>query len=172
MPSAYLTYGYPRRRMRFWRIEQLKAEMQAQPLSEREALPYLVVYVALCTLASGLPVPGFNVLDAIGAALGVAIAIFGSIFVYQQNGGIDGRFFLQRYFAIGFVVALRCLVALVAGMFVLIAVLDSSGRLLDETSVYEFVYMLIAETVIYWRIGYHVRELAMAASNIQTVAEP
>lgn len=66
MPDAYLTYGYPRRRMRFWRIERLKAEMRAQPLSERESLPYLVAYVALFTLGSGLPIPSFNVLDAMG----------------------------------------------------------------------------------------------------------
>lgn len=35
--------------MYFWRVEELKTEMAARPLSEREALPYLVVFVALST---------------------------------------------------------------------------------------------------------------------------
>jgi len=171
-PDAYLTFGYPRRRMRFWRIERLKAEMRAQPHSERESLPYLVAYVALFTLGGGFPISGFNLFDAIGLALSVAIAISGTIFIYKQNGGVDGRFFLQRYFAIGFVVALRCLVAIVAGTFVLIAVLDSLGRLSDETSVYDFLYMVVAQMLIYWRIGYHIRDLASLATHTQSVAEP
>jgi hypothetical protein len=43
-PNQYLATGYPSRQMRFWRIEQLKADMRAEPLSDRESLPYLIDY--------------------------------------------------------------------------------------------------------------------------------
>ena len=158
--------------MRFWRVEQLKSEMRAQPLSERESLPYLVVYVALFTLASGFPNLGFNLLDAIGNLLSVVIAIVGTIFIYRQNGGTDGRFFLQRYFVIGFVVGIRCVAAIVAGMFVLIAVLDSLGILSDETTLYDFILMVIAEIFVYWRIACHVGDLAASTPQSKSVAEP
>lgn len=171
-PDHYLTHDYPRRRMRFWRVEQLKAEMRAQPLSDREALPYLVVYVALFATASGLPNPGFNLWDAIGNLLSIMIAIVGTICVYQQNGGIDGRFFLQRYLAIGFVIGMRCLVAIVVGMFALVAILDSLGMFSDQTTLYDFVFMVVAEIIIYWRIASHVRDLAESTPQRQSVAEP
>lgn len=171
-PIHYPASGYPRRRMRFWRVEQLKADMRAQPLSERESLPYLVVYAAFFTIASGFPNPGFNFLDAIGDSLSVVIAIVGTIVIYRQNGGIDGRFFLQRYFAIGFVVAMRCLVAIVIGMSVMLAILDSVGTIPDETSLYDLVFLVIAETFLYWRIAHHVRDLAESAPHAQSVAKP
>jgi hypothetical protein len=159
-PVHDLTYRYPRRRMRFWRIERLKAEMRAQPLSERESLPYLVVYVALFTIASGFPNPNFNLLDAIDTLWSVMIATLGTIFIYQQNGGIDGRHFLQRYFAIGFVVSMRCLVAIGAGIFMLYAALDRLGMSSDETTLYDLVITGIAGIIVYWRVAYHVRDLA------------
>jgi hypothetical protein len=171
-PTHNLTYKYPRRRMRFWRVERLKAEMRAQPLSERESLPYLVVYVAFFTIASGFPNPDFNLLDAIGSLLSVVITIVGTVLIYQQNGGIDGRFFLQRYFAIGFVVAMRCLVAIVGGMLALLAALDSLGMSSDETTLYDLVFIGIAEIIVYWRIAYHIRDLAESAPQSQSVAEP
>lgn len=171
-PDHYLIYGYPRRRMRFWRVERLKAEMRAQPLSERETLPYLVVYVAFFTIVSGLPNPDFNLLDAVGHLLSVVIAIVGTIFIYWRNGGMDGRFFFQRYFAIGFVVGIRCLVAIVVAMFTLIAILDSVGRLSDQTTFYDFIFIVIADIIIYWRIAYHVRDLAQSTPQPQSVAEP
>lgn len=170
--NQYLTYGYPRRQMRFWRIEQLKAEMRAQPLSERESLPYLVLYVALFTLVSGLPNPDFNLFDAFESLLSVIIAIVGTILIYQQNGGINGQFFLQRYFAIGFVVALRCLVVLVAAMLALIVVLDSLGMLEDDTTWYDLIIIVVAEMLLYWRIAHHVRDLAESTPQNDSLAEP
>lgn len=153
VPNQHLAYGYPRRSMRFWRIEQLKAEMRAQPLSERESLPYLVVYVALFSLVSGFPNLNFNLLDALETSLSVLIAVVGTILIYRQNGGVNGQFFLQRYFAIGFVVAIRCLVAIVVAMFGLIIVLDLLGVLTDETSWYDLIFIVAAEMLLYWRIA-------------------
>ncbi len=158
--DQYLASDYPRRKMRFFRIEQLKAEMRAQPLSERESLPYLVLYVAFFTLASGLPVLEFNLFDGLDTLLSVVIAVVGTILIYRQNGGINGQFFLQRYFAIGFVVSLRCLVVIGVAMLFLVIVLDSLGMLIEETTWYDLILVVAAELLLYWRIAHHVRDLA------------
>jgi hypothetical protein len=146
--------------MHFWRIEKLKAEMAARPLSEREALPYLVVYVGLFAAVGYIPQTITNVWDGVGAVWSVALAVFGTIYIYRQNGGADGQHFLQRYFAIGWVVTIRWLVILILvaiAFFTLMAVLESEA---EETTWYEFVFLAVVEAVVYWRIGYHVRDLA------------
>ena len=171
-PDHHLRYGYLRRRMRFWRVEQLKAEMRDQPLSERESLPYLVAYIAIFTIASGFPKSNFNFLDTVGSVLSFVIAIVGTIFIYRQNGGNGGRYFLQRYLAIGFVVGMRCLVAIVVGMIALIGILESFGLFSDQTTPYDLVFTVMAEIIVYWRIGYHVRDLAESTPQPQLVAKP
>lgn len=146
--------------MYFWRIDKLKAEMAARPLSEREALPYLVVSVALYVAGGFIPPTSTNVWDGLGAVWSVALAIVGTIYIYRQNGGAAGRHFLQRYFAIGWVVFLRWLplvVLMSVAFFPLKALLSED---VEETTWDEFLFIAVVEAVIYLRIGHHVRDLA------------
>ena len=83
--------------MYFWRIEQLKTEMAARPLSEREALPYLVVFVALSSAVAYIPQTTQNLWDGVGTVWSVLLAVVGTIYIYRQNGGAGGQHFLQRY---------------------------------------------------------------------------
>lgn len=93
--------------MYFWKIKRLKAEMAARPLSERAVLPYLVISMALFSAASFVPVDYNNLWEVIGGVWSVVLAIFGTIYIYRKNGGASGEHFLQRYFAIGWVVSVR-----------------------------------------------------------------
>lgn len=146
--------------MYFWRIDKLKAEMAVRPLSEREALPYLVVQIALFAATGYIPSTITNLWDGLGAVWSVALAIVGTIYIYRQNGGAAGRHFLQRYFAIGWVVFIRWLVILIfirVGFLSLKALLGSDA---EETTWDEFLFIAVVEAVIYLRIGHHVRDLA------------
>jgi len=146
--------------MYFWRIEKLKSEMAARPLSDRQVLPYLVVYVGLTTAVSFLPATMTNVWDGLGAVWSVLLAVFGSLYIYRCNGGVDGQHFLQRYFAIGWVVAIRWLVILMIAIVALFAVLAALSVEAGESTWYEFVFIAVAEAIVCWRIGYHVGDLA------------
>jgi hypothetical protein len=145
--------------MYFWRIERLKAQMATRPLSEREALPYLIVFVGLSAAVVYIPQTMSNVWDGLGAAWSVALAVVATIYIYRQNGGADGQHFLQRYFAIGWVVGIRWLVILVLATIAFIATLTALG-VETESTWYDFMFRAIAEAVVYWRIGHHVRDLA------------
>ena len=79
--------------MYFWRIEKLKSEMAARPLSERDALPYLVVFVGLTAAVSFVPATMTNVWDGLGAAWSVLLAVIGTLYIYRQNGGAGGQHF-------------------------------------------------------------------------------
>ena len=146
--------------MYFWRIEKLKAQMAARPLSEREALPYLVVFVGLSAAVGYIPQTMSNVWDGLGAAWNVALAVVATIYIYRQNGGADGQHFLQRYFAIGWVVGIRWLVVIVLTTIAFIATLTALRLETEHTTWYSFMFFAIAEAVVYWRIGHHVRDLA------------
>jgi hypothetical protein len=146
--------------MYFWRIEHLKTTLATRPLSEREALPYLVVYVVLYSVAAYVPLTEFTVWDTVEGACSVLIAAIGTIYIYRQNGGANGQHFLQRYFAIGWVVTVRWLAVvllLVLAPYVALAVLDV---ITDRIEWYDRVLILLAELGLYWRIAHHVRDLA------------
>lgn len=65
--------------MYFWRLEKLKTEMAARPLSEREALPYLVVFVALSSAVAYIPQTSHNLWDGFGAVWSVLLAAVGTV---------------------------------------------------------------------------------------------
>lgn len=134
--------------------------MAARPLSDREVLPYLVVFVGLVVAVGYIPQPVANLWDALGAVWNVAVSVLGTIYIYQQNGGAGGQYFLQRYFALGWVVSIRWLgtVILVGIAVALLKALLGSDA--EETTWYEFAIIAALEAVVYWRIGWEVRDLA------------
>ncbi len=152
--------------MYFWRIEKLKAEMAARPLSEREALPYLVVFVALSAAVSCIPTTSSNVWDGLGAAWSIMLAVVGTIYIYRQNGGAGGQHFLQRYFAVGWVVAIRWLVVIMLALAAFYVALAVLGVEKEHTEWYDFLFFAIAEAVVYWRIGHHVGDLAQRTTVV------
>ena len=150
--------------MYFWRIESLKTEMAVRPLSEREALPYLVVSVALFSAVAFIPQTIHNIWDGLGAVWSVLLAVVGTIYIFRQNGGAEGQHFLQRYFAVGWVVSVRCLAVFILVTVAFYGALAAAGADTESTRWYDFLYVAVVETVVYWRIGHHVRDLAQRAT--------
>lgn len=150
--------------MYFWRIEKLKQEMVARPLSDRQVLPYVVVFAAVCSAVTYLPRETGNGWDGIGAIWSTLLAALGTIYIYRQNGGTEGRHFLQRYFAIGWVVAIRWLIVTMLVAVAYYGVLVAAGDDLEETYWHEPVLFGLLELAVYWRIGHHVRDLVQRAN--------
>lgn len=146
--------------MYFWRLERLKREMAVRPLSESETVPYLVVYVTFTTALSSIPYSFSNVWDTLGAVVSTVLAVVGTIYVYRQNGGADGQYFLQRYFAISWIVTLRWLVIFIITILVFSILLELVGIWSEETTWYEFLFFTASEVIIYQRTGHHVRDVA------------
>ncbi|MGI8924198.1 MAG: hypothetical protein ACR2HJ_09225 [Fimbriimonadales bacterium] len=154
--------------MYFWNIDKLKEEMAAGPFTDRQLLPYVVTLTALSSAAVTLLVlvgslTGMNLWDWLSGASSFLLAIVGTLFIYRRNGGPEGKHFLQRILVVGWVVSIRCLVAMVAIMF-LLAVLVWSDETVD-TKWYDALLFAVVEAVAYWRIGYHVRDLATRTAD-------
>lgn len=146
--------------MYFWQIEKLKQALAERPLSDREALPYLVVYSALYSAAACFPQIMETMWDLAGAIWTVLVAVLGTIYIYRQNGGREGHHFLQRYFAIGWVVSVRWLaigVVCLVAYAVPVLFLDPET---EGTQWHDFLAIATLEVVVCWRIGHHIHDLA------------
>ena len=97
--------------------------------------------------------------DYVGTVWTLLLAVFGTIYVYRCNGGATGQDFLQRYLAIGWVVTVRWL-AIVMPLFVLL--IFTVDYMSEETQWHVGLFFVVAEVVLYERIGYHIRAVASA----------
>jgi hypothetical protein len=146
--------------MYFWAVEDLKARMADRPLSDREVLPYLIAFVAICAATLFIADPISDLWRALDASLSVLLAVAGTIYIFRRNGGSAGEHFLQRYFAVGWVVGVRMFVIIVCVGFAFYLVLQAARIGTDGTTWYEVVLHAATEALIYWRIGCHVGDLA------------
>jgi hypothetical protein len=152
--------------MYFWRIEELKIKMAMRPLSDREVLPYFVLFLVPYTALPFFPTAELNLWDTLGTGLSVLLAVFGTLWIYHQNGGAQGIHFLQRYFAIGWVVGIRLLVGIIGILIPLLIIREVLGFQESVTTWYEFLFLAFAEITLYWRIGYHICDLANKAERV------
>jgi hypothetical protein len=156
--------------MYVWRIEKLKAEMADRPLTDREVLPYLIAWAVLMevviALTTFLP-SSVNVWDGLDAARGLLLTVLGTLYVFWQNGGSRGEYFLQRYFAVGWVVGVRWIAVFLLAMLVFYVALEALGSgSEDSTEWYDFVLLTAAEAGFYWRFGHHVQDLAKRSAAV------
>lgn len=153
--------------MFFWRITRLKERLAEAPLSPREELPYVIAYVVLSTGAMYIPYGDAQIPQAADGVAATAIAVAGTLYVYHQNGGADGRFFLQRYFALGWVIAVRFVAALL-GIYVAygVALAVAGAEYPDRTPWYETLFLWIAQVILFYRLGMHARDLSGGAQAV------
>jgi hypothetical protein len=153
--------------MYFWRIENLKAQLASRPLSDREVLPYFAIFLGVTSAAWFMPLVEPNLWDHLLTAVGVLLAVPGTVWIYRRNGGAVGQHFLQRYLAVGWVVGIRWLVVVLPSLMLYFAVLDLLDVEAVATTWHDFILFSIALLLLYWRIGHHIADIAArsAASN-------
>jgi hypothetical protein len=150
--------------MYFWRIEDLKKQMATRPLSEREVLPYLVVFSATMSAIWLIPADPRNLWDYLSMGFSVLLSIVGTIWLYRRNGGASGQHFLQRYFAIGWVVGIRWVVVFILVGIPFYGFVTAFGPGLEVTTWYESAFFAVAELALYWRFGVHIGDIAARTS--------
>lgn len=145
--------------MYFVKYQPLKRKLSSRTLSEREALPYLVVFTALTALAISFPLyENYNLLDGIATGFSVLFAIFGILFAYQQNGKNEGFDLIQKYVVLGWVTTIRFLiVGIPLGIAASMGAI-SLGFSMDETNVIDLAFWIGFEGLLYYRIGVNIRD--------------
>ena len=151
--------------MYFVRYHSLKEKLSGRSLSDREALPYLVLYSTLFVLFIAIPtIEGFNEFDMVLMCLNVMFAIVGICYVYQQNGGKEGFDLIQKYVVLGWVVEFRLLLLYVPVFLFLVVVGERTlwGGYSDGLTV---LISVIYQLIFYQRLGRHIRDTKNIATD-------
>lgn len=150
--------------MYWWKIQGLKKELSQGPLSEQAFFPYLLADVILVMLGD-ISFPGeynYTDIDLIAGLLGLVIAVLGTYYLYYWcNNGPSGENFLQRYFALGWVIGVRLLVmvmlpAFLILFFILAAREDYSGAMTWG----DVAFIAFLSILYFWRVGKHMKDVA------------
>ena len=96
------------------------------------------------------------------------LAVFGTIYLFHQNGGLTGTQFPQRFVAIGWVVGLRWCAWIIPLYFLCVITEIFAG----ETNVLEFLLDAMTETLLVHRIGFHIRDVALRTTASAAQAQP
>jgi hypothetical protein len=161
----------------FWRIARLIEQLRRGPLEQRAALLYILAWLVLWTALTLSPVvaqlassyPG----DWASFLVILVSTVLGTLAAYSANGGAHGSDFAARYFAIGWVLAIRLIILLLLPLFVLffivagVLVAGSEGQEPSEaTSAWIGAGLTIVfEIVYYWRLMHHFRSVTAPSAE-------
>jgi hypothetical protein len=144
--------------MYFVSYHPLKETLRERKLTDREALPYLAIWVIVTALAAypWSVEEGPNGWWApVSLALDVGAAIWGVWYAYRQNGAGGGYDLIQKYVVLGWVVTVRFLLVFAP---IFIALLEVGLIESEKKGPVDVVVYFLAEIILYQRIGRHIRD--------------
>jgi hypothetical protein len=157
--SGHGSSGTFAKQMHFIRYQPLKEKLKTRSLSDREALPYLIVMVGL--FAAGYLFPNtetLNTWDWIGGGVSVALSISGVIYAYVRNGGAQGFDLIQKYAVLGWIVTVRCLLTFIPCVVLICIGGEALGVVSEETNWFDVSVIAAFEVLLYQRIGRHISD--------------
>jgi hypothetical protein len=158
--------------MYFWNITELKAKLRQARITDREAMPYLVVYSGFTAATVFSPVSDMNLQDIIAGLSAIVASVLGPIFVYRKNGGAAGSQLLQRFFVLGWIVLIRVL-AVFMPIFIVVGIHRVREMIgiapVERTHWFDIAVGATALLVFYSRLGCHVREVASKGATEESV---
>ncbi len=150
--------------MYIWNIKNLNNVLIDGNLNQRSLFLYIFIYVILTELGGQIyylfPNKNYNNYDYIQAYLYLIIVATGTYFSYILNGGINGKEFAERYFSIGFVVAIRFVVILTPIIIVISIITIDEIEEDVSTQWYDIIIFGLLEIIYYWRCLVHINYVA------------
>ena len=135
----------------------LKHKLRTNSLSDREALPYLLIEAVLVSLDSNSSGERLsNGYDFLSLCLSVIIVIGGTYYVYLQNGGKEGFNLIQKYVVLGWVVGIRLAIVSIPVVIVYIVVWPKVGN--PSFDLYSVVFGGAIKLFYFQRLGRHIRD--------------
>ena len=153
--------------MYFLRYQPLKDKLRARSMSDREALPYLIIFSGLAAAVYLFPTTlDYNLWDWIGGGLGIFLGIFGVIYSYVRNGGRQGFDLIQKYVVIGWVVTVRCGLGFIPCAVAFYYATETFGLSIDKTSWLDTLFYGGFEVILYQRIGRHIADTVVPPVSV------
>jgi len=152
--------------MYFWNTNKLKENLQDKSLTDSEVLPYFILNMIFISIPLSDSWEDYNSWDYFDEVLSFLLPILGTIYAYLKNNGKNGSHFLQRYFSLGWVLSLRfCVLLIIISLFLLLIDYFITDSLNSKTQWFESLAFLGVQIGYYYRLGFHIEDVAMGFSN-------
>ena len=156
--------------MYFWKIEDLKKDIEEGRLTEKDRFIYLFISIIMssimleltswATLASWATEATYTygMSNYIDSLLSILIPSFGVFLAFKANGGLNGADFLGKYLSISFVVGVRfILIGIIPIIVVLILYGYFFGR--EDIDILSIILIYPWYIVMYKTIISHIRNI-------------
>jgi hypothetical protein len=156
--------------MYFVQINQLKRDLAAEGWNG--SFPYFIAYFILdalvvATWGTFSFEKELALLDGIEAGLYFAVVVGGTVAAYYSNGGRAGKAFLDRYFALAWVLGIRFIITLTPILFVFGYFVWGAEDYPEQTTWPEVVAYVLTMVTYYWRLNVHIRDVSHAKPHEQ-----
>lgn len=151
--------------MYFWNIDKLKSDFKEGLVTEKSILHYLIAYTILVGIAL-IPFGDTNQFDVLTAISLIPVSIIGIQYAYASNNGEQGSDFLAKYFAIGWVISVRFIAAIIPLMFVIgltFAVFNLEYS--ESSTIWHTLFEVIVSAFLFWRIAVHIKQTTVTTNS-------
>jgi len=146
--------------MYFWNIKKLKQDLVEQLLSESDLFKYCFAYIILTSVGL-IPALDTNMWDIYSGIIGAIITIIGTYYVYMCNKGHNGNNFLQKYFTVSWVLAIRWFIMFLIPTMIIYGIIGAIyGSISETTTMLDVVIFNIILIPYYWNLGKHIKDIA------------
>jgi hypothetical protein len=123
------------------------------------------------TVIATTPTPSISPWSSAGSWTTFAVTVVGLLYLYLKNSGGAGEQFLRRYFPLSVTVGWKFVLVMLIAYWVVPFALSSRGEVFTGWA--GTVVFGVINLAMFWRIGYHLRLLAVGSPlNIQSEAAP
>lgn len=148
-----------------WNTGFITNLLRNESLSETATFCYFLAIMAFdwlqFTLIATTPTPRISLWSTVGSWATFVVTVLGLLYLYHENGGGNGRQFMQRYFPLSVTVGWKFVVAMFVALWLIPIVLAGHN---DEALGWSAtVSLTIINILMFWRIGSHLRSLSNEA---------
>lgn len=145
--------------MYLWNISALKNDLINNKLNEHADFMYLIAMVILLSVG-GYPFETSNTFDTYSWLIELFIVALGTFICFKANGANDGKYFLQRYLSIAWVMSVKLIVFLIPTIVAFYIALEMLGVVVpDETSLLDVGLVATVSIFYYWRVSHHISQV-------------
>jgi hypothetical protein len=145
--------------MYFIKIKPLKERLINRSMSDREALPYYLVFWACISVAGWATMPPQTThWHMINNWVGLLVILGGTVFTFVKNGGEQGFDFIQKSIVLGWVITVRLVPLILCGIIGVVLFKQSRGFPDDQTSWVDVVFVVVFMIIYYQRLGKHIQD--------------
>jgi len=145
--------------MYFIKIKPLKEQLINRSMSDREALPYYLLFCACISVAGWVTMPPQTAdWHMINNWAGLLIILGGTIFTFNKNGGKKGYDFIQKSIVLGWVITVRLVPLFLCGIVGVVLFKQSRGLPDNQTTGIDVVFVVVFMIIYYQRLGKHIQE--------------